>query len=203
MIGLEVNDVAVVREQQKLERLMTTNPKTEKALRELLRQVILQARADVMRSVTFENGDPRQSRRAIRTTVYKKILGANINIYNSRRSHGVQRYMPPHTLRPGQRGGNRVKPSQRTLQLQSYAPEDRGFILRFVNSGTIDRVIPFSPHDDRKPSKWNKHPNTGNRGHIEGINFFRNLGEQAMTRAADNLATLIDTEIDNILNGKQ
>lgn len=198
MIGLEVNDVAVVREQQKLERLMTTNPKTEKALRELLRQVILQARADVMRSVTFDNGDPRQSRRAIRTTVYKKILGANINIYNSRRSHGVQRYMPPHTLRPGQRGGNRVKPSQRTLQLQSYAPEDRGFILRFVNSGTSDRYI-----GGRNDQLSVNHTGRGYRGYISGTHFFRNIGEAALTRAADNLATLIDTEIDNILNGKQ
>lgn len=203
MIGLEVNDVAEVKEQQKLERLMTTNPKTEKALRELLRQVILQARTDVMRSVTFDNGDPRQSRRAIRTTVYKKILGANINIYNSRRSHGVQRYMPTHTLRPGQRGGNRVKPSQRTLQLQSYAPEDRGFILRFVNSGANGRNIQFKTDARRKVDKWNKHPNTGNRGQITPHNFFRNIGEVALTRAADNLATLIDTEIDNILNGKK
>lgn len=193
MIGLEVNDVAVVREQQKLERLMTTNPKTEKALRELLRQVILQARTDVMRSVTFDNGDPRQSRRAIRTTVYKKILGANINIYNSRRSHGVQRYMPTHTLRPGQRGGNRVKPSQRTLQLQSYAPEDRGFILRFVNDG-----IP----EPRQAGTRGGHL-SGNRGTIAAQHFFRNIGEVALTRAADNLATLIDTEIDNILNGKK
>ena len=198
MIGLEVNDVAVVREQQKLERLMTTNPKTEKALRELLRQVIIQARVDVMRSVTFDNGDPRQSRRAIRTTVYKKILGANINIYNSRRSHGVQRYMQPHTLRPGQRGGNRLKPSQRTLQLQSYAPEDRGFILRFVNSGTSDRYI-----GGRNDQLSVNHTGRGYRGHISGTHFFRNIGEVALTRAADNLATLIDTEIDNILNGKQ
>ena len=79
MFGLDVNEVAVVEQSQLLERLLSTNPKTQKALQELIRQVILEARAQVVSSIQFQNGDPRQARRAVRTAVYKKILGANIN----------------------------------------------------------------------------------------------------------------------------
>jgi len=195
-----VNEAVVVKQQEILEHALSTDPKTQKALQKLIRQVILEARAKVVNSIQFQNGDPRRSRQAVRTSVYKQILGANINIYNSKRRHGTQNYTPPRTLRPGQRGGNRRPQSQRTIDLQSYAPEDRGFILRFVNDGTNDRVVPFTPHEDRKPSKWNKHPNTGNRGRIGGTNFFGLAGERAMTMAADTLADLIDAEFEKIMS---
>ena len=195
-----MNEAVVVKQQEILEHALSTDPKTQKALQKLIRQVILEARAKVVNSIQFQNGDPRRSRQAVRTSVYKQILGANINIYNSKRRHGTQNYTPPRTLRPGQRGGNRRPQSQRTIDLQSYAPEDRGFILRFVNDGTNDRVVPFTPHEDRKPSKWNKHPNTGNRGRIGGTNFFGLAGERAMTMAADTLADLIDAEFEKIMS---
>jgi hypothetical protein len=83
-----------------------------------------------------------------------------------------------------------------------YDAQDRGFILRFVNSGTDGRNIRFKTDDRRKVDKWNKHPNTGNRGSIAARNFFRNAGERALVQAADHLATLIDTELVNILNNK-
>lgn len=200
MLGLEVNDAVVIDQRKFLEQALSTDPKTVKVLQGLIRDVIMQARARVISELNFKNGDPRRSRRAVRTAVYKQILGANINIYNSRRRHGTQNYTPPRTLRPGQRGGNRRPQSQRTIDLQSYAPEDRGFILRFVNDGTNDRVIPFTPHEDRKPSKWNKHPNTGNRGRIGDTNFFGRAGERAMTMAADKLADLIDAEFEKIMS---
>jgi hypothetical protein len=50
--------------------------------------------------------------------------------------------------------------------------------------------------------KWNKHPNTGNRGNIAARNFFRGAGERALVTAADNLANLIDTELETILSKK-
>ena len=47
MIGLEVNDAVIVEQRKVLEQALSTNPKTQKALQELIRQVILEARAQV------------------------------------------------------------------------------------------------------------------------------------------------------------
>ena len=193
MLTIDVNDAAVVRQKEILDRLLTTNPKTQAALQKLIRQVVLEARAQVVSSIHFKNGDPHHSRRAVRTTVYKKILGANLNILNSRRAHGSQSYQQQRTLREGQRGGNRVKPTLRTLQLRSYAPEDRGFILRFVNDGIS------SP---RQAGSRGGHL-SGNRGVITAQRFFRMYGERALSMAAERLDQLIDNELENIVNKKK
>ena len=201
MFGLDVNEAAVVEQSQLLERLLSTNPKTQKALQELIRRVILEARSQVVRNIQFENGDPRQARRSVRTAVYKKILGANINIYNSRKAHGRTNYEPPRKGSTG-RGGNRRPRSMATQRIMSYGPNDRGFILRFVNSGTNGRNIQFTVNERRHVDKWNAHPNTGNRSRIASRNFFRPIGERALVQAADHLANLIDTELMKMLNEK-
>ena len=201
MLGLEVNDAVVIDQRKFLEQALSTDPKTVKVLQGLIREVILQARARVISQIDFQNGDPRRSRRAVRTSVYKQILGANINIYNSKRRHGTQNYTPPRTLRPGQRGGNRRPQSQRTIDLQSYAPEDRGFILRFVNSGTKER---FNGGRNGEGAKFDRfimnHDGKGYRGSIQGTNFFGRAGERALTWAADKLADLIDAEFEKIMS---
>jgi len=184
MFGLEINDSVIVAQQKVLEQALSTNPATQKALQRLIREVIMEARAQTVQGIgSALQSDPRETRRAVRTAVYKKILGANINIYDSRRAHGTGNYEPPRTLRPGQRGGNRMPRSRRTDQVMHYAPLDRGFILRFVNSGTQQRTS-----------------YGGNRGAIAPRNFFRSSAESALVRAADTLANLIDTELENILN---
>ena len=86
MVSLEVNDAVVLEQKQVLEQALSTNPKTQKALQKLIRQVIKDAREQVIKSVHFDNNDPRGARYSIRRAVYKKILGANINIYNSRKA---------------------------------------------------------------------------------------------------------------------
>lgn len=199
MFGLDVNEAALVEQSQLLERLLSTNPKTQKALQELIRRVILEARSQVVRSIRFDNGDPRQARRSVRTAVYKKILGANINIYNSRKAHGRTSYEPPRKGSTG-RGGNRRSRSMNTQRIMSYGPNDRGFILRFINSGTNGRNIQFTVNESRHVDKWNAHPNTGYRAQITPRNFFRPVGERALVQAADHLANLIDTELTKILN---
>ena len=204
MISLELDDAVVLEQQQVLEKALSTNPKTQAALRKLIKRVIMQARAEVVSNIHFKNGDPRNSARAVRTAVYKKILGANINIYDSRKKHGTQNYTPPRTLHPGQRGGNRRVRHFRDMGI--YAPEDRGFILRWVNEGmtkTNPRVVKFTPNESRKVDKWNKHPNTGNRGAIAPRNFFRGAAERALVKATGILAEMIDTELEEMLNKKK
>ena len=206
MIGLEVNDAVIVEQRKVLEQALSTNPKTQKALQKLIRKAIMEARAKVVDAASdaIEN-DPRHAARAVRTAVYKKILGANINIYNSRKAHGSTSYEPPRTLIPGQRGGNRMKRSGRTAQIMSYDALDRGFILRFINSGTKVRYA-GNGRNGRTESDYNRfiqnHGSRGNRGSIAARHFFRGAGERALVQAVDSLANMIDTELENILNKK-
>ena len=204
MFGLEVNSAVIVEQKKVLEQALSTNPKTQKALQKLIRNVIMEARAKVSSAASNKmKNDPRGAAQAVRTSVYKKILGANINIFSSRKAHGQNSYEPPRKGVSG-RGGNRRTRSARTRQIMGYAPLDRGFILRWINDGTPGaRNIEFTPNDRRKVDKWNKHPNTGNRGNIAARNFFRGAGERALAQAADNLATLIDTELEAMLNKKK
>lgn len=199
MVTLEVNDAVVLEQKQVLEQALSTNPKTQKALQSLIRKVIAQARIDTMNAINFENGDPREAVRSIRRAVYKKILGANINIYDSRKAHGTNNYEPPRTLRQGQRGGNRMIRGTRTQQIMSYAPQDRGMILRWVNNGTQQRQA----LGGRMSRRGYDTSRGGNRGAIAARNFFRNAGEPALVKAVDALANLIDTELENILNKKK
>ena len=196
MVSLEVNDAVVLEQKQVLEQALSTNPKTQKALQKLIQQVIKQARIDTMQAIKFDNGDPREAVRSIRRTVYKKILGANINIYNSRKAHGTNSYEPPR--HPSHRGGNRMTRSTRTQQIMSYAPQDRGMILRWVNSGTQQRQA----FGGRMSKRGYDSSLRGNRGSISARNFFRNAGEPALVKAVDNLANLIDTELEKILSKK-
>lgn len=203
MISVEFDDSVILEQQRVLEAALSTNPKTQKALQKLIRKVIMEAREKVVSAASAKmKNDPRGAAQAVRTSVYKKILGANINIFSSRKAHGSNNYEPPRKSVSG-RGGNRRTRSPRTRQIMGYAPLDRGFILRWINDGTPGaRNIEFTPNDRRKVDKWNKHPNTGNRGSIAARNFFRGAGERALAQAADNLATLIDTEFEAMLNKK-
>lgn len=205
MIGIEINDTVILEQKQVLERALSTNPKTQKALQKLIRQVIMQARSDVMNSIKFDNGDPRQSRRAVRTTVYKKILGANINIYNSRKGGdtGSNSYEPPR--HPSRRGGNRMTRSDRTKKIMHYEPKKRGFILRFVNSGTDGRYAGYGRNGRNEVEKQKFILNNGGRGwrgQIAPRNFFRGASERALVKAVDVLANLIDTELEAMMNKK-
>ena len=202
MVSLEVNDAVILEQQQILEKALSTNPKTQKALQKLIRKAMKEAYWKVVRSEKFKNGDPRGARFAVRTAVYKKVLGANINIYNSRKAHGSTSYEPPRKGVSG-RGGNRRPRSARTSRVMSYDALDRGFILRWLNSGANDRHINFTSRDGRKADKWNKHPNTGNRGSIAARNWFMPAASSALRQATDILANLIDTELENMLNKKK
>ena len=204
MFALEVNNTFFVEQKQVLEQALSTNPKTQTALRKLIQTTIKDARDEVVSRITFANGDPRGAAHSVRRTVYKKILGANINIYNSRKAHGSTSYEPPR--HPSHRGGNRRTRSGRTAQIMGYDALDRGFILRWINDGmtkTRPRTINFTPNEGRKVDKWNKHPNTGNRGAITARNFFRGAGERALVQATDALANLIDEDLMSILNKKK
>lgn len=182
MFEFEVNDTVILEQQQALEAALSTSPKAQTVLRKIIRKYVMEARAQVVSGIKFKNGDPRGAARAVRTAVYKKVLGANINIFNSRKAHGSNNYEPKRKLRPGQRGGNRLQRSAKTDRMMHYAPLDRGMILRWQNSGTDNRTTRY-----------------GNRGSIAARDFFRPLGDRAMGLMRDNLATAIEEEMQAIL----
>ena len=207
MIGLEVNDAVILEQQNVLEAALSTNPKTEKALQKLIRIALMEARASLSDYIKTKlaNDDPRGAARAVRTSVYKKILGGNINILNSKKAHGTNNYEPPRTLRPRQRGGNRRPRSKRTYKVMHYAGEDRQFILRFVNSGTqqraIERLMEFKRASGGSKFKWVQNASKyGNRGSIAARNFFKTGADSRLMQAMAYLADMIDEELENMLN---
>ena len=194
MFSLEVNDAVVLEQKQVLEHALSTNPKTQKVLQKLIDKALKEIRPEVIANIRASLGsDPRGAAQGLRRIVYKKMLGGDINILNPRReAKGPISYEPPRKLQPGQRGGNRVPRSRRTDDVMHYGPLDRQWILRIVNSGTTDRMA--GTRNGRLH---------GNRGAISARNFFGRAGTSALMKAADNLAAMIDTELESILNKKK
>lgn len=210
-MALVIDDTLISNQEQNLRAAMSTDPKMRKVIQQHIREALFSARRELMEDFPAENGDPRQTRRAIRTTVYEKILGGNINILTGKKAHGGGSYEPPRTLTPGQRGGNRRPRSERTKQIMGYGPLDRGFILRFVNSGTKTRVIGFRNTQKSNRSKYEARvyrisrgdkARTGNRGSIAPRNWFMQSAESALGNAAQMIADLIEIEAAAIANGE-
>ena len=193
----------LVQQRQELESLLMGNPQMEKRVQKLIRKVLMQARREIGKNIKFDHGDPRQAYKAVKTAVYRQILGGSVSILRKRRA-GTQfsNYEPPRTLRAGQRGGNRRPRSQRTDDLIHYAGPDRGFVLRFLNAGTQGRAIDFR-YDEARESvhrgsqggnkkKYGTTINTGYRGNIKPRNFFALTSHSAMRKASEELTQLID-----------
>ena len=168
---------------KKLDRLQAHDSQMEQRITKIIREAIKAARSMVTQDAKGAVGnDPRHAYKAVRTMVYKRILGGNINILQKRKAgSGKSGYEPPRTLRPGQRGGNRVPRSTRTQQMMDYEGSDRGFILRFFNSGTGQRTA--GTRNGRLH---------GNRGSIAARNWFPSSGQRAMNAAAQYIIDEID-----------
>jgi len=200
-----------VEQRKELDRLLMSNPAMEKKVQGLIRKVLSAVKKSIGQAASDKmKSDPRHAYRAIRTAVYKRILGGNVNILNKRRASSAGgSYTPTRTLRSSQRGGNRKERSERTYRLESYEGSDRGFVLRFLNAGTSDRYINFLPDSRREHvhrgsqggnlKKYGKTINTGRRGRIATRNWFGSRSQQEMEAAANNLEKFIDALIQNEL----
>lgn len=168
---------------KKLDRLQAKDSQMEQRITKIIREAIKAARSMVTADAKGAVGnDPRHAYKAVRSMVYKRILGGNISILQKRKAgSGKSGYEPPRTLRPGQRGGNRVPRSARTQQMMDYEGSDRGFILRFLNSGTGQRTA--GTRNGRLH---------GNRGSIAARNWFPSSGQRAMNAAAQYIIDEID-----------
>lgn len=183
---------------KKLAQLKTDSPGFEKRLRGVIRKILGEARSNLRKDAADGlnmESDPRHAYKAVRFAVYKKIFGGQVNILQSRKAGAETGYKPPRkgTSDPKGRGGNRRTRNSRNLD--KYEGVDRGFILRWLNGGmtkTNPRVIQFTENSRRKVDKWNKHPNTGNRGAIAARNWFRGASLQEMQKVAGQMDELIN-----------
>ena len=181
---------------KKLAQLKTDDPGFEKRLRDVIRKILGEARANLRADAASGldmKSDPRHAYKAVRYAVYKRIFGGQVNILNSRKAGAETGYKPPRTLVAGQRGGNRRIRNSRSLD--KYEGQDRGFILRWLNDGmtkTNPRTIRFTENDRRKVDKWNKHPNTGSRGAIAARNWFRGASLRELQKVAGEMDELIN-----------
>lgn len=187
--------------------LSTKNPLMRKRINEVIKQVLSVARRSVSQDAKTGLGmqsDPRQAYKAVRMAVYRRIFGGQLNILQRRRAGKSSLYEPPRkgTSDPKGRGGNRVQRSARTTAIMSYQGADRGFILRFLNQGTTDRVIhQMGGHNLRTGSTTVIKTKSlgGNRGSITARNWFAGKSQAELEKAAQNLDILIDNIIQGIM----
>jgi hypothetical protein len=181
-IQVELNEQLVEQQSRAFGRLMATDKETRKRIQKIIREELKDAAKRLREDAKYElKEDPRKAFRAVKTSIYRKILGGNVSILNPRRAGARYQLVRPRKLdqNPRQRGGNRRKRSERTNAIDSYFGKDRAFILRFVNNGTNDRQTRY-----------------GNRGRISvSGNWFPNMGQKELELAAENLANIMEEEL--------
>lgn len=165
---------------QALAKMQTDNPATRKALQAIIRSAVSEAKRNISKDAhdVLEN-DPRHAYKAVRYSIYKQILGGQVNILGRRKRGAATSYVRPRKERPEHaRGGNRRNRSARTMQIDSYEGVDRGFILRFLNAGTVMRETRY-----------------GNRDSITARHWFGVSSLYQMDAAAEKVATEIEAMI--------
>lgn len=180
-IQVELNEQLVDQQNRAFGRLMATDKETRKRIQKIIREELKDAAKRLREDAKYEmKEDPRKAFRAVKSSVYRRILGGNVSILNPKRAGARYQLIRERKLdmNPYQRGGNRRPRSARTEQVDSYFGKDRAFILRFVSSGTAARKTRY-----------------GNRGSIVARNWFQNMAPHEMDLAAGNLAAVIEEEL--------
>ena len=211
-MALVIDNTLISNVADNLQAAMTTDPKMRKAVQQHIREALFAARREMINTAQFANGDPRQSLRAIRTSVYEKILGGQINIKKAKSDHaGGNSYTPPRKLVPGQRGGNRRPRSERTEQINRGSPLDRGWILNILNKGTKTRVIGFRNTVKANRTRYDNRvyrigrgdtSRTGNRGSIAPRNWFMPAAESALSQAMQRISEMVAIEAAAVARGE-
>ena len=183
--NLEIDGFVEARKE--LEQLMFKNPEMEKKVQAIIRKVLFEARRKIGAEARSKmKSDPRDAYKAVKTTVYRQILGGSVSILQKKKA-GARGAAP---------GGNRGR-LRRTEEIMSYQGSDRSFILRFIDQGTDARqTTHMNGHPIQRVKKvpWHTYKSgvVGGRGAIRPRNFFASSSKQAMDAAAEHLTQLID-----------
>ena len=167
-----------------------TERNIEKDVRKIVRYVLQRAAKELRKDAhAILPNDPRKAYQAVRSAVYKRLLGGQVNILSRRKNNG-RMYVghPQRKLRPGQRGGNRMTRSKRTNQVDSYYGSDRGFILRFLNAGTDPRYA--GTRDGNMKHAF--------RGRLTATNWFGTASLKELEEASGMFADLVERAIEEL-----
>lgn len=204
-MALEVNNELLTNQMRVLQAASVVDSELGKRLRKVIAAEMKAARDSIVASIKFKNGDPRGAAHSVRRVIYKKILGGNINILDGRNAKHGNSYEPPRKVYPGmkgKRGGNRRLRSLRTQDILTLNPSSRGFILRFVNSGTNPRYANGRnvTGGNRNMRNFFKLQEEGDyyRGSIAARNFFGTNGSREMDKALSNLSEIIEHEFNKL-----
>lgn len=197
---------------KKLDALLMKDPKMEKKIQHIIGRALKKAEKR-MESYVGSNvlsNDPRHAAKAIRYTVYRRILGGNLNILHGKQRGAATGYTPERHPSSG-RGGNRRPRSSRTIRMEGYEGADRSFILRFQNSGARvgggNRSLGDFRTDEHRAkvkrgsqggnvNKYGKTVNTGSRGRIAARNWFGSISDSYM----EEVAAIIEAEVDKAIS---
>lgn len=173
-----------------LGRIMTSDPYMAKELKSFICKVLRDARNNLSKDAKeYLKEDPRKAARAVKYSVYKSLFGGNVSILQKGRGKAGARYQLIRQRKldqnPHQRGGNRrPRVDDGRNRLETYFGSDRGFVLRFINSGTIERESRF-----------------GKRGSISQRNWFGHTAPWQMETAAERVAEAINEYVKQQANG--
>lgn len=190
---------------KQLKSMMSDDPTFRRRINGVIKKVLNEARKQISQQAKdVVKNDPRSAYKAVRSAVYKRILGGQVNILQKRKAGTPTDYQKPRKGLP-KRGGNRWGRSQRTKDLEGYEGMDRGFVLRFINAGTDDREIRSytdkdgTRHDLRSGGIRNMKTKAigGNRGSIAARNWFGSASQTALQQASAEMQELIDRIIAN------
>lgn len=171
-------------------RIMTKDPDMAAIFRKYIRNVLREARKKLTQDAkTYMKSDPRKAARAVRYSVSKSLFGGDVNILSKKRGTAGAKYELKRQRKidqnPKMRGGNRRKRiDDGRNRLEYYYGADRGYILRFLGSGTVQRKSGF-----------------GNRGSIRQTNWFGKTAHRHMDEAASQVAEAINEYVMKQANG--
>lgn len=203
---------------KKLDALLMKDSKMEKKIQHIIGRALRNAEKKMESYVDTSvlKNDPRHAAKAIRYTVYRRILGGNLNILHGKQRGAATGYTPERHPSSG-RGGNRKARSERTIRMEGYEGADRSFILRFQNAGarkgggnrelgkTNFKVDEHRAKVNRGSQGGNVNKygnramvNTGNRGHIAAKNWFGNISDHYMQEVAATIEAEVDKAISEV-----
>ena len=171
-------------------RMMTSDPEMAAIFRKYIRNVLKEARKKLTTDArSYMNSDPRKAAQAVKFSVYKGIFGGNLSILQKKRGQAGAKYELRRQRiveqNPHMRGGNRrPRIDDGRNRLDYYYGSDRGYILRFIGSGTVERTSRF-----------------GSRGSIRQSNWFGHTAPWHMEDAAAQVAEAINEYVNKQING--
>ncbi len=157
--------------------------------RKYIRQVLKDARKKLTQDAKdYMKSDPRKAAQDVKFSVYKTMFGGNLSILQKKKGSAGKKYKLIRVRKveqnPTMRGGNRRTRYDERNRLDYYYGADRGFILRFIGSGTVPRTSRF-----------------GLRGSIRQTDWFGHTAPWHMEDAAGQVAEAINEYVKQQTNG--